>query len=255
MNPGRSGGQGNRDRRVQAPPGFPFKIGELSARSGVPVQTIRFYVAEGLLPGAHKTQRNMGWYSQLHLDRLALVQQLQRDRFLPLKTIRVLVEGNEKLVLDDDDAAITHLRERLSHAVPGSQPEAGLTSLRAGESAPVLSAAERSTLHRLLEGVAGGPERAPDPELARHWGRVRDALGLGARSGPEVLNLIGSLVDRAVEHELEFMGARFRQLSPLEAEKIFDVIIPCLNRMFGLLHWRRLGTSMDGLPTVAARPR
>lgn len=250
MSSGQTGGKAARNRRVQAPPGFPFKIGELSARSGVPVQTIRFYVAEGLLPGAHKTQRNMGWYSQLHLDRLALVQQLQRDRFLPLKTIRVLVEGNEKLVLDDDDAAITHLRERLSHAVPGSQPEAGLTSLRAGE-----SAAERSTLRRLLEGVAGGSERAPDPELARHWGCVRDSLGLGASSGLEVLNLIGSLVDRAVQHELEIMGARFRQLSPLEAEKIFDVIIPCLNRLFGLLHRRRLGMVMDGLPEVAADSR
>lgn len=219
------------------------------------MQTIRFYVAEGLLPSPHKTQRNMGWYSQLHLARLALVQQLQRDRFLPLKTIRVLVEGNEKLVLDDDDAGMTHLQERLSRANPGGKSVADVLSLQGGGGSPALSAAERSTLRRLLEGVTGGPERAPDPELARHWGRVRDGLGLGASSGLEVLNVIGGLVDRAVEHELEIMGSRFRKLSPLEAEKIFDVIIPCLNRLFGLLHLRRLGMVMDGLPAVVADPR
>jgi DNA-binding transcriptional MerR regulator len=230
---------------VQAPPGFPFKIGELSARSGVPVQTIRFYVTQGLLPGPLKTQRNMGWYSQLHLDRLALVQQLQSDRFLPLKTIRLLVEGNEKLVLDDDESAVTHLRERLARASSG-KAEVDAVSLRADRNSLVLSAPERSTLRRLVDGASSDPDRPPDPELARQWVRVRDGLGLKGRSGIGMLNLVGGLVERAVEHELEIMGSRFRRLSPLEAEKILDVIIPCLNRLFELIHMRRLGLILEG---------
>lgn len=245
VRPSRSGGAGGAShRRVQAPPGFPFKIGELSTRSGVPIQTIRFYLAQGLLPSALKTQRNMGWYSERHLDRLALIQRLQSDRFLPLKTIRLLVEGNEKLVLEDDEAALRHLRERLSREREVETTETTALSLGRIEETLVLSAAEQSTLRRLLDGAAGDPARAPDPELVRQWIRVRDSLGLSAHSGIEVLNLVGGLVDRAVEHELEIMGSRFRRLSPLEAEKILDVVIPCLNRLFELFHVRRLGRVM-----------
>lgn len=254
VSPSQSGGKGSRHkgprhRRVPAPPGFPYKIGELSARSGVAVQTIRFYVAEGLLPSPIKTSRNMGWYSQLHLDRLALVQQLQRDRFLPLATIRLLVESNEKLVLEDDESEVAHLRERLSRASRGETPQPESPSLRGCVLA--LSAAERSMLCRLVDGAVGDPGRTPDPELVQHWGRVRDGLGLYGDAGLEILSLIGGWVDRAVEHELEIMSSRFRRMSPIEAEKLLDVVIPCLNRLFGLIHVRRLGHVIEGRSAVA----
>jgi hypothetical protein len=59
-------------------------------------------------------------------------------------------------------------------------------------------------------------------------------------------------VERAVEHELEIMGSRFLRLSPVEAVKIFDVIIPCLNRLFGLFHLHRLGRAADRRPANLA---
>lgn len=51
-----------------------MKIGELAAQTGCPVQTIRFYEAEGLLQLPERGINNYREYGQAHLDRLFFVQ-------------------------------------------------------------------------------------------------------------------------------------------------------------------------------------
>jgi len=65
-------------------------VDELAARAGVPVRTVRFYIAEGLLPGA-STRGKGASYTQEHLDRLQLIRLLVA-RHLPLADIRALLE-------------------------------------------------------------------------------------------------------------------------------------------------------------------
>jgi DNA-binding transcriptional MerR regulator len=62
---------------------------ELAARVGVPVRTVRFYIAEGLLPGA-STRGKGASYTHEHLDRLQLIRLLVA-RHLPLAEVRELV--------------------------------------------------------------------------------------------------------------------------------------------------------------------
>jgi DNA-binding transcriptional MerR regulator len=50
-----------------------MKIAELSARSGVPVGTIKFYLRERLLPRGRLRARNQADYDNRHLERLRLV--------------------------------------------------------------------------------------------------------------------------------------------------------------------------------------
>jgi DNA-binding transcriptional MerR regulator len=50
-----------------------MKIAELSARSGVPVGTIKFYLRERLLPRGQLRARNQADYDARHLERLRLV--------------------------------------------------------------------------------------------------------------------------------------------------------------------------------------
>lgn len=44
-------------------------IDDLAARAEVPIRTVRFYIAEGLLPGASSRGKGAS-YTQEHLDRL-----------------------------------------------------------------------------------------------------------------------------------------------------------------------------------------
>ena len=48
-----------------------MRIGNLSEVSGTPVETIRFYEREGLLPAAQRTANNYRLYTAEHADRLA----------------------------------------------------------------------------------------------------------------------------------------------------------------------------------------
>ena len=71
-------------------------LSELTEAADVSVRTVRYYIAEGLLPppagaGPHSA------YSQGHLDRLRLIQRL-KERYLPLKEIRRRLAG-----LEDDE--------------------------------------------------------------------------------------------------------------------------------------------------------
>ena len=72
-------------------------LGELTEATGVSVRTVRYYIAEGLLPppdGAGPASV----YTEGHRDRLRLIQRM-KDAYLPLKEIRRRLAGL-------DDAAV-----------------------------------------------------------------------------------------------------------------------------------------------------
>ncbi|MEU9539652.1 MULTISPECIES: MerR family transcriptional regulator [Streptomyces] len=54
-------------------------VDELAARAGLTVRTVRFYSSKGLLPPPVIGPRRVGHYSQEHLARLALIEELQRQ--------------------------------------------------------------------------------------------------------------------------------------------------------------------------------
>lgn len=72
-----------------------LKIGELSRKAGVTPRTIRFYVAEGLLPEPEKRQRNLAFYPADNVRKIRAIKKAQTERFLPLVVIRRLLEEND----------------------------------------------------------------------------------------------------------------------------------------------------------------
>ena len=70
-----------------------FKISEIAERADVPVATVRHYLREGLLPEPVKTSKNMAYYPPQFVDRIRMIKQLQEERFMPLRVIRDLLEG------------------------------------------------------------------------------------------------------------------------------------------------------------------
>ena len=67
-----------------------MKIGDLSAQSGTPVETIRFYEREGLLPKPSRTISNYRIYEGLHVERLAFIRHC-RSLDMALHEIRALL--------------------------------------------------------------------------------------------------------------------------------------------------------------------
>jgi DNA-binding transcriptional MerR regulator len=63
-----------------------YTLAELTEAAGVSVRTVRYYVAEGLLPPPVSAGPK-SHYTQAHLDRLRLIGQLKAS-YLPLREIR-----------------------------------------------------------------------------------------------------------------------------------------------------------------------
>src|SRR6516164_9391717 len=101
-------------------------IDELAGLAGVPVRTVRFYIAEGLLPGA-STRGKGPSYTQEHLDRLQLIRLLV-VRHLPLAEIRALLTrlpaGEVSAVVQEEQA-----RTGEEQATRPASPKEYLTTL------------------------------------------------------------------------------------------------------------------------------
>ncbi|HET8521719.1 MAG TPA: MerR family transcriptional regulator [Thermomicrobiales bacterium] len=80
-----------------------YSLAQLTDAAGVSVRTVRYYVAEGLLPPPVSAGPK-SHYTQAHLDRLRLIGQLKAS-YLPLREIRRYLDR-----LDDED--VRHLAEQ-----------------------------------------------------------------------------------------------------------------------------------------------
>jgi DNA-binding transcriptional MerR regulator len=75
-----------------------YSLADLARVTGVTPRTVRYYIVQGLLPGANETGPG-AWYDERHLARLQLIRELQRQH-LPLAEIRSRLAG-----LGDDEVA------------------------------------------------------------------------------------------------------------------------------------------------------
>lgn len=67
-----------------------MKIGDLAKATAIPVETIRYYEREGLLPAAARTDANYRHYSEAHTQRLQFVRHC-RSLDMSLDEIRALL--------------------------------------------------------------------------------------------------------------------------------------------------------------------
>lgn len=96
-----------------------FDLNELADAAGVTTRTIRYYVAQGLLPSP-ATRGPGARYDRGHLDRLQLIKRLQRQH-LPLAEIRRQLESL-------DDAGV---REALRSTPEAPKHSSALSYVRA----------------------------------------------------------------------------------------------------------------------------
>jgi DNA-binding transcriptional MerR regulator len=108
-----------------------LSIEDLEKHSGLPVRTLHYYMAEGLLPGPDKRGKNAS-YSQEHLDRLDLILIL-KELHLPLKEIRALLENMTPAeiqhYLDDQEDLLVKLKAPHPDDVSSSWDTEGSSAL------------------------------------------------------------------------------------------------------------------------------
>lgn len=88
-------------------------IGSLADRTGVKVETIRYYEQVGLLPEPERTDGNQRRYGRRHVDRLAFIKHA-RDLGFSVESIRTLLKLADRPDMPCDQAhraATAHLHE------------------------------------------------------------------------------------------------------------------------------------------------
>lgn len=221
----------------------PYRISDLTEKTGVSRETIRFYINEGLLPPPFKTARNMGWYSERHVQLLQLIQKLQQERFLPLKAIKSLMHGiDESEFSDSQNEVLADLRQRLmrdhGEVVVAADP-AAVAEWTA------LPPNEQKELQEFGIAPHGVPS-ASDLEIVRIWIQIRDAALTPERGfSPRDVEFMFALVGAVIEEEVRMFRDRIRTVTPDEAAKLRDIVIPGLSKIFAVLHERHLMSFLE----------
>jgi DNA-binding transcriptional MerR regulator len=139
-----------------------YTISELAQAANVTTRTVRYYVAEGLLPPPDSSGRSAS-YGEEHLERLELIK-LLKEEFLPLSEIKSLLEGL-------DDEAVRELLTQRRPEPPKPEPETAKAYLQTLLDPPKSPS--------LMRQVVAAKADSGTPSMPQ----ARPAVA-GARSGP-----------------------------------------------------------------------
>ena len=87
-----------------------MKIRELVKRTGVPKETIHFYIREGLLRKPRKSNVNSAEYNESYVDQIQLIKNLRDNYYLPIPEIKKIVKDFRKQ--SPSDQAISQFYSR-----------------------------------------------------------------------------------------------------------------------------------------------
>jgi DNA-binding transcriptional MerR regulator len=73
-----------------------MKISQLVKRTGVPKETIHFYIREGLLRKPRKSTVNSAEYNESYVDQIQLIKDLRDNYYLPIPEIKKVVKDFKK---------------------------------------------------------------------------------------------------------------------------------------------------------------
>lgn len=137
-----------------------YSLDELSREADVTTRTIRYYIAEGLLPPPNSIGRNAR-YSQEHLDRLRVISQL-KEHYLPLKEIRSRLAGMSPGQIRRTAEGLQRQAPRPVEASAGIAADASIARALQ-ESAPEYAAGARQPAPHV---------RTKAPPETRSWKRI-----------------------------------------------------------------------------------
>ena len=73
-----------------------MKISELVKKTGVPKETIHFYIREGLLRKPRKSGFNTADYHEGYVEQIQLIKDLRDNYYLPIPEIKKIIKNFKK---------------------------------------------------------------------------------------------------------------------------------------------------------------
>jgi DNA-binding transcriptional MerR regulator len=89
---------------------FSMRIGELVKHTGVPKETIHFYIREGLIRKPRRSGTHTADYTAAHVERVLLIKELRDCFFLPISEIKKILKQNR--TQSPSDQAVSDLHNK-----------------------------------------------------------------------------------------------------------------------------------------------
>jgi len=238
-----------------------LKMKDLEQATGVGRETIRYYIHEGLLPQPERPSRNVAWYDESFVERIGLIKDLQRKRFLPLQVIKAIIDSDTAPSAAEIDA-LGELDGRMFRSTGDAsarEPErlsavAGACGLAAAE---VLTLAEAGAIAiDTRDGDQWLDETAI--EIVACWAELR-AAGFTAELGfkPENTRLYADFVKLLAHEELRIFaeGITSGNVDAETSAAMGEAGIDQVNRMIALMRKAAILRSIReyGLPGTSQR--
>lgn len=240
-----------------------LKMKDLERATGVGRETIRYYIREGLLPAPERPGRNVAWYDASFIERIGVIKDLQRKRYLPLQTIRSIAADGE-LPSRVEVQALAAIDGKLFRRRPARLPEeVAAVAPRVG-----LPVAEIRTLARVeaititrrqgRECLTGDAVR-----LVELWAEFRRAgFGNAADFPAGNLRMYVDVVRQLAREELRIFakGVVSEGVSAATRVQMAERGIEILNEVLGLLrkttllHYIHTGNLPETTPARRHRP-
>jgi DNA-binding transcriptional MerR regulator len=85
-----------------------MRIGELVRQTGVPKETIHFYIREGLLRKPRRSGTHVADYTAVHVNRVLRIKELRDSFFLPILEIKKILKQSRKQSPSDQAVSDLH---------------------------------------------------------------------------------------------------------------------------------------------------
>ncbi len=222
-----------------------LRMRDLVRETGLPRETIHFYLAGGLLPRPKKTGRNTAVYGAEHVRRARLIKSIQEKHFLPLRAIRALLEDADDTSFSSAQRSL--IKELRVHLGPTATAKLGprvlVTDILAqGELSKkeIAELCDRGAV--TIEGRgAKASVSSEDADLLRAWARLK-AVGISPERGfmPQDLDIIEVAISRLARREIVLFTERYAAVGGEEAARVATEAVPIVNQIISILHWRRI---------------
>jgi DNA-binding transcriptional MerR regulator len=218
-----------------------LKMSELAERSGVRPGTIRYYLREGLLGDGRdivRTSRNMAYYPEEYVERIALIKRLQEERYMPLRVIRGALREDPERV-----RALIELEDRiLERALASAEDQRRVSRKAAVERYGV----PRNVLDRLADiGVLSPNQRGYDRDDMKiieaiasfRAGGYEEALGFTVYDTLRYRRALEPLVEEEVRALLDKLAG---EVDVERAMEIVEAGVEPLRELIGAMHSKLL---------------
>jgi DNA-binding transcriptional MerR regulator len=221
-----------------------MRMKDLTAATGVPKATIQYYINEGLIPKPIKTQTNMAYYMEEHINAIRLIRELQSKRYLPLAVIKKIVtHEKDGLSVDEiqtiaklDGKLFKNLKESLAIRKINAKQLAKRTSSDLKE---IHGLEDMGILHPQKKGKQKYYDE-DDIRIMECWKKLRE-IGFSKELGfaPEDFTPYREFMSSLVEEETKIMMKRtLGRITVDEMVQMVEEGTPVLNTIIGLIRKR-----------------